>query len=261
MPPIPPFHDSFLQPLALKTISINQPYFFPYVGYFKLIQESDAFVLYPHVLNHSKSWVARNRYVLNGELRFFSVPISKATRRSNISEIEFVDFDAWMEGQMTMCRQADHKPPFYEETVSFLEAFSSAAQACSSSCAIICESVRSVCEHLGISTSIVLHPSEPAWERELEGMSDADARRCRRIVQICSDSEATHYLNLPGGRSLYSPEAFKRHGVDLQFLNVDFQGLTDLGLEHPDASILHAMMHLGKEQLSHVLCRPSTLQC
>lgn len=241
------------------TISINQPYFFPYFGYFQLIQESDVFVLYPHLVNHSKSWVARNRYVLNGELRIFSVPISKATRRSNISEIEFVDFDAWMEGQMIMFRQAYHKAPFYEETASFLEAFRTAAQACSSSCDIICESVRSVCEHLGISTSIALHPSTPSREQELESMADAYARRYRRIFQLCADYEATHYLNLPGGKSLYSPDEFERHGLELQFINVDFHRLTDLGLEHPDASILHAMMQLGKEQLSHILTRPADL--
>ena len=185
------------------------------------------------------------------------MPISKATRRSHISHLEFVDFDAWMEGQMNLFRQAYHKAPFYDETQSFLEAFRSAAHTCSSSCAILCESVRSVCEHLGIATSIVWPHRPPSWEQELDGMSDADARRHRRIFRLCADYEATHYLNLPGGKSLYSPDEFKQQGLGLQFINVDFHSLTSLGLEHADASIIHAMMHLGKDQLNRALTNPA----
>ena len=42
-------------------ISVMQPYFFPYLGYFQLIAASDIFVILDDVQFIDKGWINRNR--------------------------------------------------------------------------------------------------------------------------------------------------------------------------------------------------------
>jgi hypothetical protein len=39
-----------------------------------------------------------------------------------------------------------------------------------------------------------------------------------RIVDICLQERATHYVNLPGGRDLYDKATFAAQGITLQFI-------------------------------------------
>ena len=41
-----------------------QPYFFPYIGYFQLINAADKFVIYDDVNYIKQGWINRNRILL-----------------------------------------------------------------------------------------------------------------------------------------------------------------------------------------------------
>ena len=58
-------------------LAIMQPYFFPYIGYFQLINSVDKFVLYDNIQFSKSGWFNRNRILVNGEDRLFSLPIKK----------------------------------------------------------------------------------------------------------------------------------------------------------------------------------------
>jgi hypothetical protein len=42
-------------------IAVMQPYFFPYLGYFKLINSVDAFVFFDDVQYIRRGWINRNK--------------------------------------------------------------------------------------------------------------------------------------------------------------------------------------------------------
>ena len=48
-------------------VAIMQPYFFPYIGYFQLINAVDIFVIYDDVNFIKQSWITRNRILLKNE--------------------------------------------------------------------------------------------------------------------------------------------------------------------------------------------------
>ena len=48
----------------MMSIVIMQPYVFPYIGYFQLIQAADVFVFYDDVNYINKGWINRNRILL-----------------------------------------------------------------------------------------------------------------------------------------------------------------------------------------------------
>ena len=54
-----------------------QPYFFPYIGYFQLINYVDKFVVYDNIEYTKKGWINRNKLILNNEEYLFTIPIKK----------------------------------------------------------------------------------------------------------------------------------------------------------------------------------------
>ncbi len=58
-------------------LAIMQPYFFPYIGYFQLINTVDEFVVYDNIEFTKKGWINRNRILVNGKDEYITLPIKK----------------------------------------------------------------------------------------------------------------------------------------------------------------------------------------
>jgi len=58
-------------------IAIMQPYLFPYIGYWQLINAVDTFIIYDNIQFSKKSWFNRNYILLNGQKKLFSIPLKK----------------------------------------------------------------------------------------------------------------------------------------------------------------------------------------
>ena len=69
-----------------------QPYLFPYIGYFQLIQAADVFVLYDDVNFRKQSWLNRNRILLNGKEHLFTIPCKGISSYKRINEVQ-LDYD------------------------------------------------------------------------------------------------------------------------------------------------------------------------
>ena len=55
-------------------LGIMQPYIFPYIGYFHLIDSVDTFVFYDDVNFVNSGWVNRNKILINNKEFLFTVP-------------------------------------------------------------------------------------------------------------------------------------------------------------------------------------------
>ena len=65
-----------------------QPYLFPYVGYFQLINAVDKFVIYDDVNYIQRGWINRNNILVNGSGHLFTIPLKDASQNRLINEIE-----------------------------------------------------------------------------------------------------------------------------------------------------------------------------
>jgi len=54
----------------------------------------------------------------------------------------------------------------------------------------------------------------------------SNVHRQARVIAVARALGATRYVNSPGGRELYEPEAFAEHGIELNFL-APFHGPMD----------------------------------
>ena len=61
-------------------IAIMQPYIFPYIGYMNLVNASDKFVFYDDVNFKKRSWINRNKILINNKEFLFTIPLNKSSQ-------------------------------------------------------------------------------------------------------------------------------------------------------------------------------------
>ena len=70
-----------------------QPYIFPYIGYFNLLNSCDVFVLYDDVNFINRGWINRNRVLSSNNEVMFSVPLANQSQNLAINEVALANYE------------------------------------------------------------------------------------------------------------------------------------------------------------------------
>jgi hypothetical protein len=187
--------------------AIMQPYFFPYIGYFQLINAVDKFVLYDDVNYIKKGWINRNRILADGAAGFFVVPCKKASQNKLINEIETLLDQKEKEKLLKTFYHAYHHAPHFEAAFNLIE--QTLNRNARTIAQLAAESILAVCQFLGIETEIM--PSSSIFRNR-------DLKKADRLIDICRQLKADHYINAAGGAVLYEKDYFLERGIHLFFL-------------------------------------------
>ena len=66
----------------IKKCSIMQPHFFPWSGYFNLINKCDIFIFLDDVQFSKNSWQVRNKLFVNKSIKWITVPTKKSSLKN-----------------------------------------------------------------------------------------------------------------------------------------------------------------------------------
>jgi len=72
----------------MMTVAIMQPYLFPYIGYWQLIDAVDTFVILEDVNFINKGYINRNSILVNGKSQQFTLELISRSQNKLINEIE-----------------------------------------------------------------------------------------------------------------------------------------------------------------------------
>jgi hypothetical protein len=187
-------------------IAVMQPYFFPYIGYFQLINEVDKFVFFDDVQFINKGWINRNRILVNEKPNYLTVSLNKASQNKEIKQICIID------NRDELLKKIEFA---YKKAPQFKIAFPVIEDVLKFNTSKISElsmySVTAITKYLGLNTIFTLSSLEFADTKE-DG-------RTERIISICKKSDANTYINPIGGTDLYSRKEFHDHQVTLKFIN------------------------------------------
>jgi hypothetical protein len=190
-------------------LAIMQPYLFPYLGYFQLLHAVDRFVVYDDVSFIKQGWINRNRILINGAPCFITVPVKHASSFAMIREtmMDERQHERWVEKLLKSVSNAYRRAPEFARVFPVVESvFGSGARQVGD---LARASLKAVASMLEITTTFV-ETSSSYGKSDLKGED--------RVLAICEAERATEYINLPGGRTLYSPDRFAAHGIELSFL-------------------------------------------
>jgi len=224
-------------------LAIMQPYIFPYIGYFQLINAVDKFVILDDVNYINKGWINRNNILVNGKANLFTIPLKDASQNKLINEITISDEIKW---QSKFLRTIELN---YKKAPCFDNAFPVVAEILNSGINKITGlnyySIIRINEYLGIHTEIV-STSSVYLNAGLKGQD--------RIIDICIKEKATDYINPIGGLELYSKEEFGKNNLNIQFIktgNVVYEQFKNEFI--PWLSIIDVMMFNSPEGIKDIL--------
>jgi hypothetical protein len=188
-------------------VAIMQPYFFPYIGYFQLIAAVDKFIIYDDVNFINRGWINRNNILINGKAGLISVPLSGASQNKRIKDIVPTNDNKWSIKILKTIQQNYRKAKYFSTVYGMLEKIFNTNVSNISEFNYM--GIKSVCDYLGIATTIV-PSSEMFANSELKGQY--------RILDICKKENTHHYINPTGGMELYNREVFTKEGISLSFI-------------------------------------------
>jgi len=221
-----------------------QPYAFPYLGYFQLINYVDKWVVFDEVQYISRGWINRNRILHPDESKdwqYFTVPIRKHSKQDLISSISINQDIQWQSEILGKLSSYKKKAPYYQQTVKLVEhCFDLDGENLSH---WLVASLNKICAYLEISFDYTIFSRSSINVDRIEKAGDW-------ALEIADGLEADEYINPPGGYSIFRESDFVSRGTSLRFLQ---SGLQPYNQARPDfvpgLSILDVLMWNDPEEI------------
>ena len=102
-------------------IAIMQPYFFPYVGYWRLVNYVDLFVVLDDVNYIQRGWIARNKIKCKNGEQWLTLQLEKASQNKKINEIDILADNGWMPKLIRSISYNYNQEFYFKETYPLIE--------------------------------------------------------------------------------------------------------------------------------------------
>jgi hypothetical protein len=223
-------------------VGSNQPYLFPYIGYWQLINLSEVYVISDSMQYIKKGYINRNNILIDGKKYLFTLevlgvhsntPINKVIVGGNAKKVAKSIFHAYK------------KAPYFNKIYPLIEEIVLNKE--KNLAKYLGYSIETISNYLGIETNFI-------YLSRLQGETDLKAEE--RTIDICKRVGATHYINAIGGVKLYSKERFLKEGIELSFLQtkeIKYKQFNNKFI--PNLSIIDIMMFNSKKEIKEILTK------
>lgn len=213
-------------------VAIMQPYFFPYIGYFQLMEHVDLFLLYDDVQYIKNGWVNRNRILHGTRPSWWTFPVGRSGHQELICNKVYCNRARNISKLLKQLRGSYQKAPRFEEIFELTKTcFESGPEAVGEFNAV---SLKKIARKIGIQTEL-RKTSALGLGLHLKGQD--------RILELCRRVGASEYVNPAGGRALYDDRSFQDAGISLKFLESQAEPYQQFGESHvPNLSIVDVLM-------------------
>lgn len=210
----------------------------------------DKYVIYDDVKFIKGGWINRNRILINGQSRFFNLPMIGASSNKLINEIKVNQDIKLIEKKIRIIENTYKRAPFYEEVYPLIEGILTCGK--ENIVEYLEESFHIICDYLEITTEIILS-SQIKKDNNLKGQD--------KVLEICQLLNADEYYNAIGGKALYSYADFKEKNINLKFLRTDDISYEQFNNEfQKDLSIIDVLMFNSRIRIQEFINRYTLLE-
>jgi hypothetical protein len=192
----------------MKTVTIHQPNYLPWLGYFHKISHSDCFVILDNVEYSKNSVINRNKIRIKDGWAYLTIPIEKKYHNSRIVDVELQDDYSWQNSHFNTL-EANYKKAdyFYCHADFFRKLFNA--------------KYRYLWE---INEKIILYLLDcfdinVEIKKSSELNLDFDLKKTGLILDILKEVEANKYLSGPSGKRYLEPDLFIVNDIKLEYTN------------------------------------------
>ena len=221
-------------------VASNQPYLFPYIGYFQLINLCDTFVISDSMQYIKKGYVNRNYILLNKERHRFTMEVMGVHGTSLINEVNVGNNARKI---ISTIKHAYKNAPYFDDVFPVIEKLLQNDE--KNLAKYLGHSIQALANYLGMNTKFI-------YLSDLQGETALTAQD--RTIDICKRAKADKYVNAIGGQALYDKESFKKADMELEFLEVsDIEYKQFHNQFVPHLSIIDVLMFNSKDQANELL--------
>lgn len=186
-------------------VSVHQPQYLPWLGYFDKIAGSDLFVYLDKVQYKPREFQNRNRIRTKDGVIWLTVPVAcKGRHKQGICDAAIDNEFPWQRQHLNSFKAWYGKAPFFKEYFPFFEGVYSEDWKRLSDLNI--HIIKYILEKLAIDTPV-------RFESEL----DVRTESTDRIIDICKAVGADAYLSGAGGKAYLEEDKFGGAGINLTY--------------------------------------------
>jgi len=186
-------------------LAILQPSYLPWLGFFDQMHRSDQFVIYDDVQFTRRDWRNRNRIRVREGSAWLTVPvIQKNKYEQSLLETKIDNTTLWKRKHLEAIRCHYSKTPYFELYFPWCEQIYSNDWKFLLDLSL--ETIHYLKGQLKIDTPLVR-------SSELE----TPGNKTERLIAICKQLGATHYLSGDSARKYISSREFSEQSIDLEY--------------------------------------------
>lgn len=231
-------------------ISINQPAYLPWLGYFARIAQSDRHIVLDHVQFEKNSMVNRNKIRTTQGPCLLTVPLNTAGKFGDlaINTVQINNNLKWQKKHWQSIYFNYKKTPFfagYEEKLhdGYRQRWQNLGE-------LLQWQLEFFLDALNIKTELIYSSAKNYSQVK----SDL-------VLAICEDAAATGYLSGPFGKDYLDQSAFDRKGIAVEYQDYQHPRYTQGQLEFVShLSVLDLLCHHGPQSLAILLNADSSAQ-
>ncbi|MDJ0765536.1 MAG: WbqC family protein [Myxococcota bacterium] len=193
--------------------AICQPHYFPWLGYFEMIDRADVFVFLDDVQFVDREWKNRNRIrktETSEETSWLTVPVRREHKRSPINETLIASEIDWSAKHLAKIRAVYRHAPNFSVWFPFLEQAIEKSTKYETLSELNIYLVRQLCNALGIETETVRSSD-----------LDAPGKREEKLKNICTALDAETYLANNATGDYVDASFFARAGIEMRLQNYE----------------------------------------
>jgi hypothetical protein len=189
-----------------KIVTIHQPEAFPWLGFFNKMMLADEYVILDNVKFRKNYFQNRNRFVMNGQSIFLTIPVEKEANSKIIKDVKISYTTKWQKKHLNTIKQSYKKAPFFKHYKDFFEDLY--AQKFMYLIDFNMYVINFLRDILKIDTPIFF-----ASKLNVSGNSS------KLLLNICKKREADIYLSGRDGRNYLDVELFEKENIKVVYHN------------------------------------------
>ena len=185
-------------------LSANQPYFFPFPGFFYKAYLSDIFVILDDVqFPRGTTWITRNRFKNDQGSLWLTVPVKKkGLGLQKIDAVRICHDGRWPKKHLESLKKAYSRAPYFKVHIGFLKALLSTKF--EKLIDLNLRVIHYLMQQLKIGTKVIL-------SSELGIRSTGDTR----LIEICREMGASGFLAQSSAQKYLDADRFADAGIRL----------------------------------------------
>ncbi len=187
------------------TLSVHQPQYLPWLGFFDKIRQSDCFVYLDQVQYKAREYQNRNQIRTKEGCLWLTVPVkSTGLGRQRISDVEVDNSSDWAKKHLASLEKCYNRAPFFKEHRQFLEE-------------IYTTHWKKLADLNIKLTWYLLEQFKITTPVKLESNIGTTSLSTERIIELCLALKADTYLSGTGGKDYLEEEKFRQAGIKLEY--------------------------------------------